>query len=58
VRDTGADIAGVRGAACDGGRAGRVAAHRVALLRTLCGPTEAEFHGRQGRDAQLRGIRL
>jgi uncharacterized protein (UPF0264 family) len=38
VRDAGADIAGVRGAACDGGRTGRVAADRVARLRTLCWP--------------------
>jgi uncharacterized protein (UPF0264 family) len=33
VRDAGADIAGVRGAACDGGRTGRVSAERVALLK-------------------------
>jgi uncharacterized protein (UPF0264 family) len=38
VRDAGADIAGVRGAACDDGRTGRVTAERVALLRALCGP--------------------
>jgi (5-formylfuran-3-yl)methyl phosphate synthase len=37
VRDAGADIAGVRGAACDDGRTGRVTAERVALLRALCG---------------------
>ena len=36
VRDAGADIAGVRGAACDGGRTGRVAAGKVRLLRSLC----------------------
>jgi uncharacterized protein (UPF0264 family) len=30
VRDTGADIAGVRGAACEGGRTGRVSSERVA----------------------------
>ena len=36
VRDAGADIAGVRGAACDGGRTGRVTADRVRLLRALC----------------------
>lgn len=36
VRRAGADIAGVRGAACDGGRAGRVAAERVRLLRAQC----------------------
>ena len=33
ARDCGADIAGVRGAACDGGRTGRVTAERVRLLR-------------------------
>ena len=38
VRDAGADVAGVRGAACDGGRTGRVSSERVALLRELCGP--------------------
>jgi uncharacterized protein (UPF0264 family) len=32
VRDAGADIAGVRGAACDGGRIGRVVARRVRIL--------------------------
>jgi uncharacterized protein (UPF0264 family) len=37
VRDAGADIAGVRGAACEGGRTGRVSAARVVLLRTLSG---------------------
>lgn len=36
VRDAGADIAGVRGAACDGGRIGRVVAERVRLLRERC----------------------
>jgi (5-formylfuran-3-yl)methyl phosphate synthase len=33
VRDAGADIAGVRGAACDGGRSGVVSASRVRALR-------------------------
>lgn len=33
VRETGADIAGVRGAACDGGRSGRVSLERVRSLR-------------------------
>jgi uncharacterized protein (UPF0264 family) len=37
VRDIGADIAGVRGAACQGGRTGRVSAERVRVLRELCG---------------------
>jgi len=33
AQDMGADIAGVRGAACDGGRTGRVVAEKVSLLR-------------------------
>jgi uncharacterized protein (UPF0264 family) len=33
VRDAGADIAGVRGAACDQGRAGRIVPGKVSLLR-------------------------
>jgi (5-formylfuran-3-yl)methyl phosphate synthase len=33
VRDAGAHVAGVRGAACDGGRLGRITADRVRLLR-------------------------
>jgi uncharacterized protein (UPF0264 family) len=32
IRDTGASIAGVRGAACDGGRTGRITATRITLL--------------------------
>jgi (5-formylfuran-3-yl)methyl phosphate synthase len=36
VRDAGADIAGVRGAACDGGRHGRVSADRIQPLRLAC----------------------
>jgi uncharacterized protein (UPF0264 family) len=39
VRDAGADIAGVRGAACEGGRTGRVTTERVRALQTLCGST-------------------
>ena len=36
VRDSGADIAGVRGAACEGGRSGRINGDRIArLLRRL-----------------------
>jgi (5-formylfuran-3-yl)methyl phosphate synthase len=69
VRDAGADIAGVRGAACDGGRTGRVSSERVALLRTLCNPPRAVCNPPKGgshvRDlsdghdlADVRGIRL
>jgi (5-formylfuran-3-yl)methyl phosphate synthase len=36
VLECGADIAGVRGAACDNGRTGRVTAERVRLLRVAC----------------------
>src|SRR5439155_9520287 len=36
VCDVGADIAGVRGAGCDGGRTGQVSADRVRLLRSAC----------------------
>jgi uncharacterized protein (UPF0264 family) len=36
VREAGADIAGVRGAACDGGRAGSVSVLRVRALRARC----------------------
>jgi uncharacterized protein (UPF0264 family) len=35
VRDAGADVAGVRGAACEGGRTGRVVAERVRVLRSI-----------------------
>src|SRR5262245_24103696 len=36
VAAMGADIAGVRGAACDGGRTGRVSIEKVRVLSTLC----------------------
>jgi len=37
MRDAGADIAGVRGAACEGGRTGRVTADRVRVLLARLG---------------------
>jgi uncharacterized protein (UPF0264 family) len=40
VRDLGADIAGVRGAACEGGRAGRVSASLVRQLHAAAGGVE------------------
>jgi hypothetical protein len=43
VRDAGADIVGVRGAACEGGRTGRVTAERVEQLRTECGDMNRRF---------------
>ena len=36
VREAGADVAGVRGAACDGGRAGRISVQKVLALRRAC----------------------
>jgi uncharacterized protein (UPF0264 family) len=36
VAGMGADVAGVRGAACDGGRTGRVSIEKVRLLSALC----------------------
>jgi uncharacterized protein (UPF0264 family) len=42
VREAGADVAGVRGAACDGGRTGRITADRVRVLRDLCGTDAPE----------------
>jgi len=62
VQDAGADIAGVRGAACEGGRRGRVSIDRVALLRTLCNPPKGGSHVRDLADVanlpEVRGIRL
>jgi uncharacterized protein (UPF0264 family) len=48
VRDCGADIAGVRGAACEGGRTGRVTTARVRLLRTAL-ESEPATHSGTGR---------
>lgn len=36
LRDAGADVAGVRGAACDGGRGGRISRERVRMLAARC----------------------
>jgi uncharacterized protein (UPF0264 family) len=36
--DTGADIAGVRGAACEAGRSSRISAERVSALQAMCRP--------------------
>jgi uncharacterized protein (UPF0264 family) len=45
VREAGADIVGVRGAACEGGRTGRVTAERVRQLRLKCGEPVGAAHG-------------
>jgi hypothetical protein len=36
AREAGADIAGVRGAACEGGRGGRISAEKVRRLLSMC----------------------
>lgn len=46
VRAAGADIAGVRGAACQGGRNGWVSADKVRLLRALCAAAHPPEGGR------------
>jgi (5-formylfuran-3-yl)methyl phosphate synthase len=46
LRQAGADIAGVRGAACGGARTGRVLAARVRQLRALCDPPFATASSR------------
>jgi len=45
VAASGADVAGVRGAACDEGRLGRVTAQRVATLAVLVAGTPSVFQG-------------
>jgi (5-formylfuran-3-yl)methyl phosphate synthase len=45
VRDLGANIAGVRGAACDEGRTGRVVADKVRVLRARCDSVGRDPHG-------------
>ncbi len=55
VRDAGADIAGVRGAACEGGRNGRVSADRVRqLLATLRGSRYTPATLSAARNASIR----
>jgi uncharacterized protein (UPF0264 family) len=60
VWDSGADIAGVRGAACDGGRTGTVTAGRVSVLRALCeggsGPAKAGPHDRGRGSSRARRV--
>ena len=48
VRNTGADIAGVRGAACDEGRTGYISAARVALLARRLGRGDGYVVSRTG----------
>ena len=57
ARAAGADIAGVRGAACDGGRTGRVAVRKVRLLRSLCAASAALDPAEQRQAQRLPLIR-
>jgi (5-formylfuran-3-yl)methyl phosphate synthase len=52
VFDAGADVAGVRGAACEGGRSGRVSAERVKVLVTTASArtTETTTAGESARE--------
>jgi uncharacterized protein (UPF0264 family) len=53
VRDTGADIAGVRGAACVGGRTGVTSAERVRRLRAAMSATPATDRRAAGTSTSL-----
>ena len=58
IRDVGADIAGVRGAACDGGRNGCVNADRVRALVAMCRSGSAAFrHTHDITRATLSAVR-
>jgi uncharacterized protein (UPF0264 family) len=53
----GADIAGVRGAACDNGRTGRIAVDRVRLLRAACQTSFVHFGPRSPAAGSLKADR-
>ena len=55
ARDAGADIAGVRGAACEGGRTGRVTTERVRALRMLCDSTAVPGRAIRHRPTEYSG---
>jgi len=46
VRDAGADIAGVRGAACDGGRTDRISVEKVRRLQLACASARSPIDDR------------
>jgi uncharacterized protein (UPF0264 family) len=56
--DAGADIAGVRGAACDDGRTGHVAADKVQLLRSRCGAIATHLQPHAPRQSSVRLAKL
>ena len=55
ARDAGADVAGVRGAACEGGRTGCVTAERVRALQMLCGSTADPDRAKRHRPTEYSG---
>jgi uncharacterized protein (UPF0264 family) len=57
VRDTGADIAGVRGAACIGGRTGVTSAEQVRRLRAAMSAAHAPDRRAQGNSSSLADLR-
>jgi uncharacterized protein (UPF0264 family) len=57
VRDTGADIAGVRGAACLGGRTGVTSAERVRVLRAAMSAAHAPDRRAGGNSSSLADVR-
>jgi uncharacterized protein (UPF0264 family) len=58
VRDTGADIAGVRGAACVGGRTGLISVERVRRLRAVLSAAHAPDRRPAGSRASLADVRV
>ena len=54
ARDAGADIAGVRGAACEGGRTGTVTSARVRELVDLVRADHADGDARRQRTVEVR----
>ena len=61
VRESNADIVGVRGAACSGGRLGRISARRVRALRATLNDSERARHSERSEESLLsmpRGLAL
>jgi (5-formylfuran-3-yl)methyl phosphate synthase len=58
VRDTGADIAGVRGAACLGGRTGVTSAERVRRLRAAMSVAHAPDRRASANSSSLADVRV
>jgi uncharacterized protein (UPF0264 family) len=58
IRDTGADIAGVRGAACVGGRSGVTSAERVRQLREAMGAMRPPGRRAAGNSSSLADVRV